>query len=328
MSKQENNRIAALVLAVLTGLAIGLLLPGAARWTGLKPTVPQGGGEATAVFAQQAFSIAPLAEPESPQVAATVPAEPTVTAEAVSSPGRVQGEQRPTPEPDASAFSISLLAPRPTASLGSILIYHTHTYEAYRQTEPAYEETEKWRTADAGCNMIRVGGELTALLTGLGYRVVHDTTAFEPPDLGSAYTRSLAMLEKRIANGESYDLYIDLHRDAYVEGQAGSNTVSAGGTEVAKLMLLIGKGEGYTNAGYDRRPDWETNLQVAQSITEGLNRQVEGLCKEVRLKSGRFNQHVDTGCVLVEAGNNRNSMAEVLAAMPYLADAIHQALNP
>lgn len=327
MSKQENNRIAALVLAVLTGLAVGLLLPGAARWTGLM-AVPQGGQELAAVFAEQTFSITSIAEPEAAQTASPATAESTGTAEVMPSPTAMQADQQPVSVPDASAFSISLLHTQPPASLGSILIYHTHTYEAYRQTDPAYEETEKWRTADAACNMIRVGEELAALLTGLGYRVVHDTTAFEPPDLGSAYARSLAMLEKRIAAGEKYDLYIDLHRDAYVEGQAGSNTVSAGGAEVAKLMLLIGKGEGYTDAGYDRRPDWETNLQVAQSITDSLNRQAAGLCKEVRLKSGRFNQHVDTGCVLVEAGNNYNSLAEVLAAMPYLADAIHQTLNP
>lgn len=327
MSKQENNRIAALVLAVLTGVAIGLLLPGAARQTGLR-AVRQDGPQAAAVFAEQTFSIAPLAETDAPQATASGAVLPAAEIEDGLPSGAEQAEPQAATAPDASAFSISLLHTRPQAAPGSILIYHTHTYEAYRQTQPPYEETEKWRTADAACNMIRVGEELAALLTGLGYRVVHDTTAFEPPELGSAYARSLAMLEKRIAAGESYDLYIDLHRDAYVEGQAGSNTVSAGGTEVARLMLLIGKGEGYTDAGYDRRPDWETNLQVAQSITDGLNRQVEGLCKEVRLKSGRFNQHVDTGCVLVEAGNNRNSMAEVLAAMPYLADAIHQALNP
>jgi stage II sporulation protein P len=158
--------------------------------------------------------------------------------------------------------------------------------------------------------------------------VVHDTTAFEPPDLSSAYSRSLAMLESRLKAGESYDLYIDLHRDAYVEGQAGDNTVSIGGTEAARLMLLIGKGEGYTDAGYELKPDWEANLSCAQSITDALNHQNPGFCKDVRLKSGRFNQHVAKNCVLIEVGNNRNTLQQALAAMPYLADAIQSALQP
>jgi hypothetical protein len=99
-------------------------------------------------------------------------------------------------------------------------------------------------------------------------------------------------------------------------------------TCVVKLnSTVIGKGEGYTNAGYDQKPDWEANLQVAQSITDALNEQADGLCKEVRLKSGRFNQHISTGCILVEAGNNRNTLAQVLAAMPYLADAIVSVLK-
>lgn len=209
-----------------------------------------------------------------------------------------------------------------------VLIYHTHTYEAFEQVDgERYIETETWRTADSAHNMIRVGEELAALLRALGVEVVHDTTAFEPPVLSTAYTRSLEMLEKRLSAGESYDLYIDLHRDAYVASYGGGNTVSIGGADVAKLMLLIGKGEGVTGQGYDVKPDWEKNLAVAQAITDDLNKQANGLCRDVCIKSGRFNQHVAPACVLVEAGNNRNTLSEVLAAMPYLADAIARVLG-
>lgn len=314
MRKQQISRYTALLLAAFTGLAAGLVLPGLARWEGL---LPDGGEAVTAVFAEQSFSITPAVLPDSGQPSVQPRETPAETVPAAA-----------TPAPDASAFAIRLLKPEATQPSGRILIYHTHTYEAYEQTEPVYRETEKWRTADESCNMIRVGEELSRLLRALGYEVVHDTTAFEPPDLSSAYTRSLAMLEQRQAAGEAYDLYIDLHRDAYSESQKGGNTVNAGGTETARLMLLIGKGEGYTGSGYDRKPDWEANLQVAQSITDALNEQADGLCKDVRIKSGRFNQHVSNSCILVEAGNNRNTLAEVLAAMPYLADAIHRTLCP
>lgn len=322
MRKQNASRYAALLLAAFTGLAAGLVLPGIDRWEGFMPDRDE---TVTAVFAEQGFSIAPVGA----TIVSPAPEQPQTTL----LPDALKLEETPRPmettqAPDASAFAIRLLEPPAAEASGRILIYHTHTYEAYEQTEPQYRETEKWRTADESCNMIRVGEELAVLLRALGYEVVHDTTAFEPPDLSSAYTRSLAMLEKRSAAGEQYDLYIDLHRDAYSESQKGKNTVTAGGTETAKLMLLIGKGEGYTGSGYDQKPDWEANLQVAQSITDALNEQADGLCKEVRLKSGRFNQHISTGCILVEAGNNRNTLAQVLAAMPYLADAIHRTLCP
>lgn len=226
---------------------------------------------------------------------------------------------QPAQTPGFAIEVLSMEIPQPKR----VLIYHTHTYEAFEQVDGnRYQETEKWRTADGKHNMIRVGEELAALLRALGLEVTHDATAFEPPVLASAYTRSLDMLEKRAAAGESYDLYIDLHRDAYVASYGGSNTVSIGGADVAKLMLLIGKGEGVTGQGYDVKPDWQANLAIAQAITDDLNQQFPGLCRDVCIKPGRFNQHVASACILVEAGNNRNTLPEVLAAMPYLADAI------
>ena len=234
--------------------------------------------------------------------------------------------ETPAPTADEDLFSVKVIPARQAAK--RVLIYHTHTYEAYDQDpDHPYKETEKWRTADAGYNMVRVGEELAALLRGLGMEVVHDTTAFEPPNLSDAYTRSLAMLEGRIAAGESYDLYIDLHRDAYAASQTGLNTVSAGGQELARLMVLIGKGEGQTGQGFDQKPNWQENIKMAQAITDCLNDQVRGLCRDVRVKNGRFNQHISTGCILIEAGNNRNTLQQVLAAMPYLADAIAQSLE-
>ena len=53
-------------------------------------------------------------------------------------------------------------------------------------------------------------------------------------------------------------------------------------------------------------------------MTDAVNAQTEGLCRKVMLKAGRFNQHVQVGCLLVEVGNNRNTLGEALASMPYL----------
>lgn len=309
MEKRNLLHIIALVMATLAGLLTGLLLQQPAPIDGPQ-LAHQPEKEVVAAFASQgqpsqAFSISPANQPAKQE-------EPMPT---------------PTAVPDASAFSIVPLGSGTSTEKGRILIYHTHTYEAYEQQGEGYEETERWRTADSAFNMIRVGEELAQLLRSLGYSVVHDTTAFEPPDLSSAYSRSLVMLENRAQAGEQYDLYVDLHRDAYVEGQAGSNVVVAGGVESARLMLLIGKGEGYTGMGYDQKPDWQANLAIAQQITDALNQQAPGICKDVRLKSGRFNQHVAKNCVLIEVGNNRNTLQQALAAIPYLADAIAATLQ-
>ena len=193
-----------------------------------------------------------------------------------------------------------------------ILIYHTHTWEAYEMEEGAiYEPTETWRTRDETQNMIRVGQELAEALRSLGFDVVQDTTAFEPPNITDAYNRSLQMIESRLAAGEHYDYVLDIHRDAYSGLFNGANGVTQDGM-----------GTGATGSGFDERPDWPQNLRLAQAITDAMNAIVPGISREVKVKTGRFNQHVSTHALLIEVGNNRNTLREALAACPVIAQAI------
>lgn len=204
----------------------------------------------------------------------------------------------------------------------TVLIYHTHTWEAYEMADEArYTPTETWRTKDDAHNMVRIGEALGEALTERGFAVTHDKTAFEPPNLSAAYTRSLAMLEKRLAAGETYDYILDVHRDAYSEGN-GANTVTQNGVSIARVMLLVGKGTGTTGSGFDARPDWPQNLALAQEITDAMNAALPGVARDVRIKSGRFNQHISTSALLIEVGNNRNTLCEALAACEVIADGV------
>ena len=90
-------------------------------------------------------------------------------------------------------------------------------------------------------------------------------------------------------------------------------------------MLLVGKGTGATGAGFDERPDWPQNLKLAGSITESLQRIAPGIARDVKIKSGRFNQHVSPGALLMEVGNNMNTLDEALAACPVIAMALADA---
>ena len=226
-------------------------------------------------------------------------------------------------------LSIEVLSPRvevqalaqpPQQDAPTVLIYHTHTWEAYEmEVEGEYVPTETWRTKDERYNMVRVGEALAQALTAQGFSVTHDTTAFEPPNLSTAYTRSLAMLESRLAAGESYDYIFDVHRDAYSGLWNGANCAQTEDGEVAYVMLLVGKGTGATGAGFDERPDWPQNLELAQALTEAINASAPGVARDVKIKTGRFNQHVSTSALLIEVGNNRNTLEQALAACPVIA---------
>lgn len=217
----------------------------------------------------------------------------------------------------------ALAASRPAIDQPRVLIYHTHTWEAYEMTDDTrYTPTETWRTKDEQYNMIRIGEEIARELTACGFYVVHDKTAFEPPNLSQAYVRSLEMIDERLDAGETYDYILDIHRDAYSGLWNGANGVTVDGRQIAYVMMLVGKGTGATGSGFDERPDWPQNLALAQAITDEMNVLVPGISRDVKIKTGRFNQHVSTGALLIEVGNNKNTIDEALAACPIIAQAI------
>ena len=221
---------------------------------------------------------------------------------------------------DTVPFSLEVIAVSiPGQRQRRVFLYHTHTYEAYTMDdENPYTATEAWRTADSRCNVVRVGAELASLLRAAGIHVTHDTAAYEPPRLSTAYSRSLEGL--RAAAEEGYDLYIDLHRDSYSKGN-GPNTVNVGGRDTARLLILIGQG---TGSSLDEKPDWQRNRASAQAISDAVNLRAQGLCRGVSLKSGRYNQHAASPSMLIEVGNNQNTLPQALAAMEPLARAICQ----
>ena len=59
-------------------------------------------------------------------------------------------------------------------------------------------------------------------------------------------------------------------------------------------------------------------------MTDSINAQVDGVCRDVKIKTGRFNQHVSTSALLIEVGNNINTLQEALDVCPVIASALHQ----
>lgn len=209
-------------------------------------------------------------------------------------------------------------APEPSAaaSIGSILIYHTHTHEAYAQDEDdPYEAIETWRTVDVNHSVVRVGEALAQELRAYGFSVIHDTTDHEKDSLGEAYLRSLDTMQ---SYAQSFDLRIDLHRDAYVDGLKPCLRADDG-AEYAQLMLLVGRGDAYSDAD---KPPYAENLEYAQRLTGELNALIPDICRNVTVKKGRYNQHVDRRCILVEVGHNQNTLEQALSSISCLAKAI------
>ena len=216
--------------------------------------------------------------------------------------------------PAEGSITIEILREEAPTPPIRVLIYHTHSHEAYEQvSEDPYEALEAWRTADADHSVMRVGEALARELERRGLVVTHDTTDHEGQNLSTAYSRSLRTLQ---GYATPFDLYIDLHRDAYMEG-VDEPFISADGEPMAQLMMLIGNGN-----GFEEKPYYAQNLAFAQALEQYINTVEPGLCKPTLVKNGRYNQHIGVFSILVEVGHNRNTLREALNAVPPLAEGI------
>lgn len=236
---------------------------------------------------------------------------------------RITAVPADTQETTVEAMTISK-APR-------VLIYHTHATEAYLQYgDDTYEASGSWRTKDESKNIVAVGKLLTELLNEeYGIAAIHDTTNHEPPKLSTSYSRSLLTMQAYQERYPTIEYFIDVHRDAYGKKTVDEpqDYVEIDGAQVARLMFVVGTGAGATGAGFADMPDFASNRAFAQDITARLQRAHAGLTRDVRVKTGRYNQHVSPHCLLVEVGHNANTLSQALAAVPYLAQAIAQSIE-
>lgn len=219
---------------------------------------------------------------------------------------------------DKNAMKVALNSTAPT-----ILIYHTHTLEAYTPTllNPYTEKGGKWRTTDNTKNIVYIGELLAAELRSKGFNVIHDITNHEPPELSSAYERSEETMKKYKAQYPSITMFIDLHRDA-AGVESANDFVIIDGKEVARVMFVVGSGRGATGSGFAEMPKYEYNLALADAISEQLSMINPDIMRPTRIKTGRYNQHISNQCLLIEIGHNMNTLEQAENAVRYVAVAI------
>ncbi|MBQ7277984.1 MAG: stage II sporulation protein P [Clostridia bacterium] len=206
-----------------------------------------------------------------------------------------------------------------------VLIYHTHAQEAYRQTEDyVYEETEpeSYKTLEQDKSIVAIGELLKEALEKKGFTVLHDTTDVEPPEIRSAYSRSLEVMEQY----PQATVYIDLHRNTANVRMRKDDVVYLNGQRCAKMFFVVGTSIGTYEGEYDTAHDWKQNYALAKAITEKLQQVAPELATEIRLKVGRYNQHVSPYCMLIELGHNANTFDDAANSVPYLADALKAVL--
>ena len=263
----------------------------------------------------------PTAEPTAAPTAAPTPT-PTATPEPTPTPlflPKEEGSNDLVINQDLYDSFTETQFPLPSAPV--VLIYHTHAEEAYRQTRGyAYEETGEgtYKTLDKTKSVAALGELLKGELEKRGFTVIHDDTDVEPPEIKSAYSRSLEVMERY----PEAVVYIDLHRNTANVKAKKDDVVTVDGQRCARMFFVVGTGIGTYEGEYDTRHDWQRNYALAKAVTERLRAVDPKFALDIRLKVGRYNQNVSPYCLLVEVGHNANTFDDAKNSIPYLADAL------
>ena len=205
-----------------------------------------------------------------------------------------------------------------------ILIYHSHTTEAYTMDgADIYEESDSWRTTDPNFNTIRIGEEMKAVFEAAGLEVIHDDTLYDYPTYSGAYDRSAQGVAAILEQYPSIKLVLDVHRDA-LEGSDGTvyKTVARTAEQCAQVMMVVG-----SDASGQTHDDWRKNLSLAVSLQRSLLDEHGTLIRPIVLRSSRFNQQLSTGSILVEVGSHGNTLQEAIAAARLFAQSVADAIG-
>ncbi|MBO5497721.1 MAG: stage II sporulation protein P, partial [Oscillospiraceae bacterium] len=234
----------------------------------------------------------------------------------------IQGGMRIKNETGYFVDAGSLLAEGPALRLprdeAQILIIHTHASEAYTQAGlDRYTPSDLNRTEDTQFNIVRVGDELTELLTRAGLGVIHDRGIYDYPSYTGSYTRAGEAIEQYLESCPGIRIVLDIHRDALgSDGVVYKTMAEEEGTVASQIMLLVG-----TDASGLEHPGWRENLALALYLQNAVNTACPTLMRPIALVPQRYNQQLTPGSLIIEVGSSGNTLQEALAAIRLFGNA-------
>ena len=239
----------------------------------------------------------------------------------------IEGGMRIKNETSYWVDAAELLAEGPGLTLPpdepQILIIHTHASEAYTQSgADRYAASDANRTEDTQFNVVRIGDELTEILTEAGLIVLHDRGIYDYPSYTGSYNRAGAAIGQYLESCPGIRIVLDIHRDALgANGVVYKTMAEEEGTTASQIMLLVGTDE----SGLEH-PDWRGNLALALYLQNAVNSVCPTLMRPVDLVPQRYNQQLTPGSLIVEVGSSGNTLREALAAIRLFGRAAAPAL--
>ena len=207
-----------------------------------------------------------------------------------------------------------------------VLIYHTHTTEAFiLEDRDYYTDSDFSRSTNNAQNVVAVGNVLAKRIEDMGFKVLHDTTVHDYPKYDGSYSRSSDTINKNLSENPSIKIIIDLHRDAISSGDTDkiAPTIEINGKKAAQVMLVMGSQTG----SITDYPNWKENLHLAMRLQQTFEVMYPSLARSMQLSSGKYNQNLCSGAMLIEIGTEVSTLDEALYSGELVGTALGSLFN-
>ena len=212
---------------------------------------------------------------------------------------------------------------RKDGSKPKILIYHTHSQEAFKDSKAGDKKT----------SIVGMGDILTKELNDT-YRIptMHHEGVYDliggKMDRSRAYQLAEVKVRKILKKYPSIEVVIDLHRDG-----VGNNThlvTSKDGKKTGQIMFFNGLSRTKKNGdiAYLKNPYIQDNLAFSMQMQLAAAKKYPGFTRRIYLKSYRYNMHLMPKYLLIEAGAQTNTVKEMQRSMKVLADLLDAVVDP
>ncbi len=199
-----------------------------------------------------------------------------------------------------------------------ILIYHTHSQEAFSDSVAGDEST----------TIMGVGDRLTEILTlDYGYEVLHHRGQYDVKSRDNAYANALPEIEQLLEDNPTIQVVIDLHRDEMPEGTRLAMDLD--GRPTARFMFFNGMSRTRKtgNIAYLYNENLDSNLAFSFQMQLKAMEYYPGLTRRIYLKGYRYNMHLCPKYLLIELGAQNNTVEEAMNACDPLAHILDMVLS-
>lgn len=207
-----------------------------------------------------------------------------------------------------------------------VLIMHTHTTETFMEDDSEYyTDSFTSRSRDKTKNMVSVGEIVAEKLNAAGIKTLHDTTEHDYPQYSGSYTRAAQTINSYLKKYPSIKVVLDLHRDAVSSGESDKVKLvtEINGKKAAQVMLVMGS----QSEGESSFPNWKENLKLAVRLQQTLEVKYPTLARPISLTTGKYNESLTKGSLLIEFGTDANSLAEVHYSAELVGNALASLFN-